>query len=60
MLGVRRAGVTASAIILQVEGYITYKRGRINIIDRAGMEEFSCDCYKVVKEEFDLLIRKES
>jgi CRP-like cAMP-binding protein len=55
MLGVRRAGVTEAAIILQTEGYITYRRGRIKIIDREGLEEHTCDCYEIVKAEFDLL-----
>lgn len=56
MLGVRRAGVTEAAIILQAEGYINYRRGHIQIIDRAGLEEHTCDCYLVIKAEFDLLI----
>jgi CRP-like cAMP-binding protein len=55
MLGVRRAGVTEAAIILQAEGYINYKRGHIKITDRAGLEAFTCSCYPVIKAEFDLL-----
>jgi CRP-like cAMP-binding protein len=56
MLGVRRAGVTESALILQAEGYISYHRGRIRILDREGLEDHSCDCYEVIKAEFDLLV----
>ncbi|HVF50482.1 MAG TPA: Crp/Fnr family transcriptional regulator [Pyrinomonadaceae bacterium] len=55
MLGVRRAGVTEAAVILQTEGYITYRRGHIKIIDRPGLEDYTCDCYDIVKTEFDLL-----
>lgn len=56
MLGIRRAGVTEAAIILQTEGYISYKRGHITVLDRAGMEEFACECYRIVKDEFDLVV----
>jgi CRP-like cAMP-binding protein len=55
MLGVRRAGVTEAAIVLQAEGYINYRRGHIKITDRAGLEAFACSCYPVIKAEFDLL-----
>jgi CRP-like cAMP-binding protein len=55
MLGVRRAGVTEAAISLQAEGYINYRRGHIKIIDREGLEHYTCECYPVVKAEFDLL-----
>jgi CRP-like cAMP-binding protein len=60
MLGVRRAGVTEAAIILQAEGFIKYSRGHIEIIDRAGLKCHSCECYEVVKEEFDQLIGADS
>jgi CRP-like cAMP-binding protein len=53
MLGVRRAGVTEAAIILQTEGLIKYNRGHITIVDRQGMEEFACECYDIIKAEFD-------
>lgn len=56
MLGTRRAGVTEAAIILQADGYIHYTRGLITIIDRAGLEDFSCECYPIIKAEFDRLI----
>jgi CRP-like cAMP-binding protein len=55
MLGVRRAGVTEAAVILQTEGLITYRRGHITIEDRQGLEEFACECYQIIKAEFDLL-----
>ena len=56
MLGVRREGVTESAFKLQKAGLIQYSRGRITILDRKGLEQRSCECYKVVKEEYDRLL----
>lgn len=56
MLGVRREGVTESAQRLQKAGLISYHRGRIRVIDRAGLEKRVCECYDVVKEEYDRLL----
>ena len=55
MLGTRRAGVTEAAVILQAEGVINYRRGRITMTDREGLEETACECYKIIKAEFDRL-----
>ncbi len=55
MLGVRRAGVTEAAVVLQTEGYIHYRRGHIQIIDKEGLKDYTCDCYEIVKAEFDQL-----
>jgi len=56
MLGVRREGVTEAAGKLQKAGLIIYTRGRIKVIDRPGLEKRSCECYQVVKDEFDRLL----
>ena len=60
MLGVRRAGVTVAAGNLKEKGFIEYSRGRIKIIDVQGLESASCECYAVVKEEYDRLLSLES
>ncbi len=56
MLGVRREGVTEAALKLQKLGLIKYARGRITVLDRAGLEERTCECYVVVKKAYDHLL----
>jgi CRP-like cAMP-binding protein len=56
MLGVRRPSVSAGAAKLQGAGLIRYHRGRITVLERAGLEAASCECYRVVKREYDRLL----
>ncbi|MDB5912299.1 MAG: hypothetical protein JWP22_974 [Ramlibacter sp.] len=56
MLGVRREGVTEAALKLQAGGLIRYARGHITVLDRPGLEERTCECYAVVKKEYDRLL----
>ena len=56
MLGVRREGVTEAALKLQQQGFINYSRGHITVLDRAGLEECTCECYAVVKREYARLL----
>lgn len=53
MLGVRRAGVSVAANDLKQSGLIDYRRGDIVILDRQGLEKVSCECYRIVKHEYD-------
>jgi len=56
MLGVRREGVTEAAGRMQKAGLIKYQRGRITVLDREGLELRTCECYGVVKKEYDRLL----
>ena len=58
MLGVRREGVSIAAGNLQKKGLIKYARGTITMLDRQGLEVAACECYQVVKEEYDRLLGK--
>lgn len=55
MLGVRRAGVSMAAITLREMQTIDYRRGKVRVLDRKGLEKASCECYKIVKAEYDRL-----
>lgn len=59
MLGCHRPTVSIAAGMLQNAGYIEYSRGKITILDRKGLESASCNCYRVVKNEYEKLLRPE-
>jgi CRP-like cAMP-binding protein len=56
LLGVRREGVSEAAMRLQRLGLIRYARGRVQVLDRPGLEAGACECYKVIKTEYDRLL----
>jgi CRP-like cAMP-binding protein len=58
MLGVRREGVTEAAGRLQEAGLIQYTRGRIRLLDRAGLETRSCECFQAVEREYERLLAR--
>src|SRR5205814_4864601 len=57
MLGVRRAGVSVAANSLRQQGLIDYHRGDIVVVDRPGVERLSCECYQIVKQEYDSYLK---
>ena len=59
MLGVRREGVTEGATKLQKAGLISYSRGHISVLDRPGLEKRACECYEVVRAEYDRLLPRQ-
>jgi CRP-like cAMP-binding protein len=56
MLAVRRATVSEVAQVLQESGLIRYRRGRISVVDRTGLERTACECYRIVEAEFDRVL----
>ena len=56
MLGVRRATVNTAAGMLQRAGYITYSRGRVRVVDRRGLEASACECYGVIRDDYERLV----
>ena len=56
MLGANRKSVTVAALSMQAAGLISYRRGRMQVLDRPGLEKAACECYAVVKERFDAFL----
>lgn len=56
MLGANRKSITLAARSMQTAGLISYRRGTMQVLDRAGLEAASCECYKIVKERFDAFL----
>lgn len=59
MLGVRREGVTEAALALQRAGLIEYRRGRVTVLDRCGIQQRSCECHAVIRAEYERLLGPE-
>jgi hypothetical protein len=57
MLGTNRSGVTIAAATLRNAGFIKYRNGKISILDRLGLEDASCECYEVARQQFAGLLR---
>lgn len=56
MLGANRKSVTLAALSLQRAGLISYRRGKIQVLDRPGLEKVSCECYGIVRERFEAFL----
>lgn len=59
LLGVRRESITEAAGRLQEGGFIRYRRGHIDVVDRIGLQSRSCECYAAVKSEMNRLLPKQ-
>jgi DNA-binding transcriptional regulator YhcF (GntR family) len=57
MLGVRRATVSEAAQDLQTRGFISYRRGLLTVVDRAGLEKAACECYRLINREYTRLLK---
>jgi CRP-like cAMP-binding protein len=57
MLGANRKSVTLAALSMQAAGLISYRRGRIQVLDRTGLEKAACECYAIVKARFDAFLK---
>jgi Mn-dependent DtxR family transcriptional regulator len=57
MLGVQRSTVTVAASTLQRAGFISYTRGKIHILDRPNLAKAACECYDIVRESYDRMLR---
>jgi CRP-like cAMP-binding protein len=57
MLGANRKSVTIAALSMQATGLISYRRGRIKVLDRTGLEKAACECYAIVKARFDAFLK---
>jgi Mn-dependent DtxR family transcriptional regulator len=55
MLGVRRVGITEAAGRLQAAALIGYRRGRMSVLDQAGLEKKSCECYRFIRKQYEQL-----
>jgi hypothetical protein len=60
MLGVRRTTVTIAAQLVQSAGLIRYRRGHIQVLDRAALEDISCECYAVIRQNADKIFSRPS
>src|SRR6202453_3326917 len=60
MLGANRKSVTLAALSMQAAGLISYRRGKIQILDRPGLEKAACECYGIVKERFDAFLKPQA
>lgn len=58
MMGVRQASISEAASRLQKAGMIRYRRGQVTILDRLGLEAMTCECYQIMRQEYDRLLNR--